>query len=142
MEHPNDLSIERHTDLDIGIADLWALISTAEGWSAWLVDDAAISVAPGGRGSARYDGVERSVRIDAVSNGHRVEFSWWDDDDPTSGSHVQLEIVELDDHRSHLHITERFVGAAASTATARSIAWDVRLVSLWLMLAVQSFVMA
>ena len=142
MAHDEELSIERRTELDIEVEDLWALISTADGWASWLVDDADIAVAPGATGTARYDGVERSVRIDTVTGGLRVGFSWWDRDDPTTGSYVQLEIVELAGHKSQLHITERFVGATASTATSRSIAWDVRLVSLWLMLAVQSLVMA
>jgi len=142
MAASDDLTIERHTDLDMGIADLWALIATAPGWSSWLVDDADVSVAAGALGMVLHDGVERSVRIDTVTDGRRVEFSWWDRDDPETGSRVTLEIVELPDNRSHLHVTEQFAGAQASTATSRSIAWDIRLVSLWLMLAVQSFVTA
>ena len=141
---PEVQSIERTTDLDLGVDELWALISTAEGWSSWLVDEAELVVAPGAAGTAVEDGVVRDVRIDSISDGRRVDFSWWDRDDPTSGSFVQLTIVELPSGRSQLHITERFVGStamSASMSTSTAVAWDVRLVSLWL-LALHSIVMA
>jgi hypothetical protein len=141
---PEDLSIERSTDLDLDVDELWALISTAEGWSSWLVDETEVVVAPGAIGTAIEDGVVRDVRIDSISDGRGVNFSWWDRDDPTSGSFVQLAIVELPNGRSQLNITERFVGAtamSASMSTSSAVAWDVRLVSLW-MLALHSIVMA
>lgn len=142
MSLPDDLTIERHTDLDIDIDELWELVSTSQGWASWLVDDADITVAAGAHGTAEHDGVERSVRIDTVADRRGIEFSWWDHDDPASGSFVQLEVVALPGNRSHLHVTERFVGASASTVMSASMAWDIRLVSLWLLLAVQSFVTA
>jgi uncharacterized protein YndB with AHSA1/START domain len=128
-------SIERHTDLDIDVSDLWALISTAQGWSSWLVDNAEVTISPGQTGTAIDDGVERSVQIDDVVLGHRIGFSWWNRDEPESVSSVQLDIVELPDNRSRLHVTERFGAVTATTAMAMtcSISWDVRLVSLWLM---------
>jgi uncharacterized protein YndB with AHSA1/START domain len=144
MSQPEDLSIERTTDLDLDVDELWALISTAEGWSSWLVDETEVVVAPGAIGTAIEDGVVRDVRIDSISDGRGVNFSWWDRDDPTSGSFVQLAIVELPNGRSQLNITERFVGAtamSASMSTSSAVAWDVRLVSLW-MLALHSIVMA
>ena len=66
MTQPDDLSIERTTDLDLDVSELWALISTADGWSAWLVDEADLTIATDETGTATYDGVERSVQIDAV----------------------------------------------------------------------------
>jgi uncharacterized protein YndB with AHSA1/START domain len=140
-----DLSIERTTDLDLDVDELWALISTEDGWSSWLVDEVRIQITPGSAGTAVEDGVVRDVRIDSTSDRHSVNFSWWDRDDPTSGSFVQLAIVELPNGRSQLNITERFVGAraamSASMSTSIAVAWDVRLVSLWL-LALHSIVMA
>ena len=135
MPQHEDPSIERHTDLDIEVSDLWTLISTAQGWSSWLVDDADVTISPGQTGTATDDGVERSVRINDVDLGHRIGFSWWNRDEPASVSYVQLDIVELPDNRSRLHVTERFgaVTATMATATTCSISWDVRLVSLWLM---------
>jgi uncharacterized protein YndB with AHSA1/START domain len=144
MSQPEDLSVERTTELDLGVDELWALISTAEGWSSWLVDEAQIQITPDSAGTAVEDGVVRDVHIDSISDGHTITFSWWDRDDPTSGSFVQLEIVELPNGRSQLNITERFVGAtamSASMSTSSAVAWDVRLVSLWL-LALHSIVMA
>jgi uncharacterized protein YndB with AHSA1/START domain len=124
-----DVSVERTTDLDIDVEQLWELISTSEGWSSWLVDEASVHVAPAATGSAIDDGVARDVRIDSVAARRSVSFTWWDRDDPTSISYVQLGIVELPHGRSQLHITERFVG---STTRADAVSWDVRLISLWL----------
>ena len=75
-----------------------------------------------------------------------ISFSWWDRDDPSSASYVQLQVVELPDGRSQLHITERFVGAIdghddVDARTGHAVSWDVRMVSLWL-LALHSTVMA
>lgn len=144
MSEPDDLSIERSTDLDIDVEALWTLLSTADGWCSWLVDHAEITIAPDAIGTATTDGVERSVRIESVVTGRGIGFSWWDRDDPSTASNVQLEIVELPHGRSHLDITERFVGATtATTATTCSVAskWDVALVSLWT-LALPLLVMA
>ena len=147
MSKPDDLSIERTTELELSADELWALISTAEGWSSWLVDDAQLVVETDAEGTATEDGVVRGVRIDSVVDGRGINFSWWDRDDPASASHVQLQIVELPDGRSQLHIAEQFVGAAtaimstASVSAEATVSWDVRILSLWL-LALHSTVMA
>jgi hypothetical protein len=144
MTHPEDLFVERTIDLDLDVDELWELISTASGWSSWLVDESDVVVAPGSIGTAIEDGVVRDVRIDSISDRRGINFSWWDHNDPSSGSFVQLAIVELPNGRSQLNITERFVGAtamSASMSTSTTVAWDVRLVSLWL-LALHSTVMA
>jgi uncharacterized protein YndB with AHSA1/START domain len=143
MSLPDDLAIERSTDLDMDVDQLWSLISTPAGWKSWLVDDADVAITPAANGTAIDDGVERTVRIDSVIAGRTVGFSWWDREDPSSASHVQLKVVELPGGRSRLHITERFVGATASAtmSTTAGVSWGVRIISLWLM-AVQSFVMA
>ncbi len=141
MAHRDDLLIERNTDLDLDVHDLWALISTAEGWCSWLVDDADLTIAPDSAGTATDDGVERSVRIDTVLDGRGVSFSWWHGDDPSSVSYVQLDIIELPAGGSRLHITERLQGSTAAMSCSVATTWEVRLVSLWL-LALQSSVMA
>jgi uncharacterized protein YndB with AHSA1/START domain len=146
MAQPEDTTIERITDLDLDVHELWGLISTVEGWSSWLVDDAdLVVIRPGSTGTAVEDGVVREVRIDSITEGRGIAFSWWDRDDPSSGSFVQLAIVDLPTGGSQLHITERFVGAtsaeAMSMSTPTAVAWDVRLVSLWL-LALHSTVLA
>jgi uncharacterized protein YndB with AHSA1/START domain len=146
MSHPEDTTIERITDLDLGVDELWELISTEHGWSSWLVDEADLVIRPGSEGTVD-DGVVREVRIDTITERSSITFSWWDRDDPSCGSFVELAIVELPDGRSQLHITEQFVGEASAIAMSTSmsissaVAWDVRLVSLWL-LALHSTVLA
>ncbi|MEP7046155.1 MAG: hypothetical protein ABI949_05725 [Ilumatobacteraceae bacterium] len=149
MPQPEDPTIERTTDLDIDVDALWELISTAQGWNAWLVDNADVAIERGGSGTATNDGVQRDVRIETITDRCSVDFAWWDHDDPTSASYVQLGIVELPGGRSRLHVTERFAGAsrraraAIDTAidTSIGVTWDVRFVSLW-MLALHCTVMA
>jgi uncharacterized protein YndB with AHSA1/START domain len=142
----DDVSIERSTDLDLDVEALWALLSTADGWSSWLVDHAEIAIEPDAIGTAVTDGVERSVRIESVVVGHGIGFTWWDRRDPSTASYVQLDLVELPHGRSHLDITERFIGTSASTVASTmsatmSAKWDVALVSLWV-LALPLLVMA
>ena len=120
---------------------LWALISTAEGWRAWLVDDADIEVAAGSLGSATDAGVQREIRIDRVDEGRGVDFVWWDRDDPLSPSYVQLDIVTLPSGGSRLRVTERLLAASAAVSMSIDVSWQVRFVSLWL-LALHSTVMA
>ena len=143
MSQPDDLAIERITDLDMDVDQLWSLISTPDGWKSWLVDDVDVAITPAANGTAIDDGVERTLKVDSVIAGRTVGFSWWTRDDPSSASYVQLDIVELPGGRAQLHITERFVGATASATTSctAGVSWEVRIISLWLM-AVQSSVMA
>src|SRR6476619_4424034 len=61
MPHSDDLKIERITDLDLSADELWSLISTAEGWRSWLVDEAQLDVEPHAQGTATEDGVVRDV---------------------------------------------------------------------------------
>jgi uncharacterized protein YndB with AHSA1/START domain len=143
---PDDLTIERTTELDLDIDELWTLISTPQGWSSWLVDETDLAVRPGSEGMAMQDGAERAVHIETVDEGRGVAFSWWDRDDPSSASFVRLDIVELPSGGSQLHISERFLGATASATASSSnanedLAWQVRFVSLWL-LALHSTVLA
>lgn len=143
MPESDDLSIERSTDLEIAVHELWTLVSTADGWRSWLVDDVDLTIAPEGTGTATIDDVERSVRIESLVEGRTIGFSWWDRDDRTSTSYVQLDIVELPDGRSRLNVVERFLGTTPTASMSCSIAvkWDVTLLSLWL-LALPSLVMA
>jgi hypothetical protein len=151
MPEPEELSeelcIERSTDLDLDMDELWTLVSTAEGWCSWLVDDADITIRPDASGTAIADEVERAVRIESVVEGRSVGFSWWDRGDGSSVSYVQLEVVELPGGRSRLNVAERLL-AAAPTASARAsmscsvaVRWDIAVLALWL-LSVPSLVMA
>jgi uncharacterized protein YndB with AHSA1/START domain len=143
MSQPDDLSIERITDLDVSAEELWSLISTAEGWSSWLVDEARLTVEPDAEGTATEDGTVREVRIDTVVDGQAINFSWWDQGAPSTASYVQLQIVELPDGRSQLHIAEQLIGASATATMSAeaTVSWEIRMVSLWL-LALHSTVMA
>jgi uncharacterized protein YndB with AHSA1/START domain len=141
--------IERSTELDLDLDQVWELISTAAGWASWLVDEADVNVAPGEEGSACDDERRRDVRIESIVERRQVTFSWWDRDDPASASRVQLAIVELPNGGSRLDVSERFVGRAMhatramDTSFSSSMAkrWEVKLVLLCV-LALPSLVTA
>jgi len=134
-------TVVRSTDLDMDVDELWRLISTADGWRGWLVDDADIDVSPGSSGSASDAGISRDVRIDHINDRRSVDFVWWERDEPSSKSYVQLEIVELATGGCRLNVTEQLVGANATMSSSVEAWWQVRFVSLWL-LALHSTVMA
>jgi uncharacterized protein YndB with AHSA1/START domain len=134
-------TIERSTDLDMDVDELWQLISTAEGWRGWLVDEADIDVSAGSVGSTSDAGVRRGVRIDHVRERRRVDFVWWQRDEPSSRSFVQLEVVELPSGGSRLNVTERLSVSNATASASVDAWWQVRFVSLWL-LALHSTVLA
>ncbi len=149
MPAPHDLTIQRSTDLDLDIDELWALVSTAEGWASWLVDDANITITPNSTGTTRVGEIERAVRIDSMVERRSVSFSWWDQGDSDSDrgssmSFVRLDVVELPDGRSRLNVSERLSAAPTASASASistAIRWEIAMVSLWL-LALHSLVMA
>ena len=116
------LTVDRTVELEVDRDRLWALIATPEGWRDWLVDEAQLV---DGAGIVVDRGVTRSVRVDEVVDGESVRFTWWDDDDPATVSHVHLTIDE-----GRLHIAETLLAPAPQTAEAR-LAWEVRVCSLW-----------
>ena len=128
--------IRRSEEIDLSVDAVWELISTASGWSAWLVDEAELEVAPGREGVVRDTGRQRFVRVDVVVERQRVGFTWWDGDERQS-SHVELELIELDSHRSRIQISERFIGtspvAAASTTRVAGMRWETKLLLLCLL---------
>jgi len=136
-EASDEPSIQRTTELDLDVEEVWDLISTAEGWASWLVDDAILTIAPGSGGVVIDDGAERSVRIETLVGGRSVRFSWWDRDDPSSASYVELEVIELPGNRARLDITERFGSTTSVSAPTGSVStaragtrWEVRLLML------------
>jgi uncharacterized protein YndB with AHSA1/START domain len=116
--------LERHVQLDVPTTELWRLISTADGWRSWLADDVDGELGDQPVRVTDAD-VVRTVRIGEVLERQQISFTWWEDDDPTSVSHVTLEIVD-DGGVPALRITER--GAINPESRA---AWEVRLCSLW-----------
>src|SRR6478735_10607120 len=87
----DDLTVERTVALDVDRQRLWDLIATPEGWRRWLVDEARLV---DGVGVVVDAGVERRVRITEVIDRESVAFTWWEDGDPTTVSHVRLTIAD------------------------------------------------
>ncbi|MEO5899520.1 MAG: hypothetical protein ABIR68_05235 [Ilumatobacteraceae bacterium] len=129
--------IDRLVDLDVDRDTLWELISTQDGWCDWLVDEAQLV---DGAGVVRDGDVIRHVRVDRVHAERSIGFTWWEHDDPSTVSHVTLEIADGRDRDdvgnggvrdgARLRITEQLIVGAARTPEA-ALAWEVRVCSLW-----------
>ncbi len=107
------MQIDRTVELDIDRDELWRLIASPSGWREWLVDDVLGDLVV-------ERGIVRQVRVDEVVERESIAFTWWEDDDPLSVSHVRLTI---DDGR--LQISEQHAKAEDQAA------WEVRVCSLW-----------
>ncbi len=83
------IDVERAVELDVDRTELWRLIATDDGWRDWLVDEARLV---DGAGVVVDGGIARQVRMDEVDAGRSVSFTWWEDDDPSTVSHVRLTI--------------------------------------------------
>ena len=124
------IDVDRVVDLDVDRAELWRLIATDDGWRDWLVDDARLV---DGAGVVVDGDVERQVRVDQVEAGRSIRFTWWEDGDPSTVSHVSLTIDDAgtdDGEPARLLISERLLQGAPRTAEAK-LAWEVRVCSLW-----------
>ena len=121
MPDQDELMVERTVDLDMDREQLWELVATPDGWRDWLVDEARLV---DGAGIVVDGGITRHVRLAEVVDGESIAFTWWEDGDPTSLSHVRLTV---DDGR--LHIVERSSGATRGAEA--KLAWEVRVCSLW-----------
>jgi hypothetical protein len=116
------MELTRTVAFDIDPAHLHALVGTAEGWRAWLADEVVGVVAAGERLSLVDGDAPRGVLVHSADDG-RVAFSWWERDDPSSVTYVELEVV-TGDGLPQLQIRE--VGASADPT-----AWEVRVTCLW-----------
>ena len=116
--------ITRTVETDLEVDELWSLVADGDGWARWMVDEADVEVAPGSGGSVVDDGVERSVRIDELTD-HRVAFTWWPDDRPELVSAVELVVVPAVGG-SQLRVTEISMSASAVPEAV----WDVRMMLL------------
>src|SRR6478736_2997824 len=79
------MQIDRTVELDIDRDELWRLIASPSGWREWLVDDVLGDLVV-------ERGIVRQVRVDEVVEGESIAFTWWEEDDPLSVSHVRLTI--------------------------------------------------
>ena len=120
----DEMQVARELILEDDVAEVWPLLSTAEGWQQWLVDQADLDVADGAVGEVTDDGLTREVRIIEVDEQRSVTFQWWDCDDPSSASRVTIEVHPLRGGGSRMLILERpLAGATMRATTAR---WEVR----------------
>lgn len=126
------VEVTRTIDPDLTADELWALIADRAGWDRWLVDEADLTVEPGGGGRVVDRGEERQVRIEEVADGARLRYSWWPTARPDLASTVTFTVGE-DEGRPVLHVVERFPAPAFRTdsAATATLAWSVRSLCAW-----------
>jgi uncharacterized protein YndB with AHSA1/START domain len=121
------LTIERLIDLDLSAADLWALISTTDGWRRWMVDRADVPLVPGAGGVVVDDGVHRAFHVHDMVDGRSVTFHWSEVGRSDDLSRVTLEIVETANGRRAIKVSEEWFGAACADCPLRAAdRWDLR----------------
>ena len=132
------LVIDRTVDLEVAPDELWRLISTADGWRSWLVDEAQLERDGVGAlvgGAVTDHDVVKLVRVDEIREGRSIAFTWWNphpsDRVPAGVSKVGLEIVDNGDGTSRLQITEQLRSAPGVVTQTTRNAWEVRVCSLW-----------
>lgn len=120
----DDLTIDRRFELPVDVDEAAELVTTADGWRTWLVDEIELATADDGseRGTVVDDGVRRDLRIEERTD-RSVRFTWWETDDPGSSSEVVIR-VHPDGSGSRVEIAERRVSATASAAGVAR--WQVR----------------
>ncbi len=114
-------------DLGIGLDELAALVTTVDGWKQWLVDDGVADLQPDGVGEIVDGEIIKHLRVHRVGE-RSIGFTWWEHDDPSSVSHVELDVVDLPDGGTALRIREEL---PAHASAASRLAWEVRVCSLW-----------
>lgn len=137
----DDLQIEREILLQESADEVWPLLSSADGWQQWLVDEAHIQVADGAEGDVVDGGVVRHVQVVEVDQARGVTFRWWERDDPDAVSEVRIQVLPLLDGGSRMLVVERPLVASAS-ASALQAAWDMRALLLALSLSACALVRA
>jgi uncharacterized protein YndB with AHSA1/START domain len=142
MEPTVERRIQRHIDLDATPADVWDAVCDP---AAWLADGGTLPLEPGGVGHLVEDGRTRTAVVEVVETGRRLVYRWWDDDDPSEPSRVEITLVGAG-AGTRVTVREAAVtpGAQASAiSTGRAArAWDLRLLCLALLGLARSPVLA
>lgn len=109
--------------------------------SNWLVDEFNVDLTVGSVGEVSDEGRRRHVHVDAFSPLERLAFTWWDDHEGSVASQVEIDVEGCADGTSTLRITETLLASAHHSrtptddttleASAATLAWEVRMVSLW-----------
>src|SRR5690349_7528113 len=90
--HP--CAVTRSIDLDASPDEVWQAITDADELGRWLADEAAFEAVPGAPARFVEDGKIRHAVVEAVEDGRRLVFLWWDDDEGEAGaSRVALTVV-------------------------------------------------
>ena len=81
--------VTREVTLPVGAEEAWETVTELD---EWLVEDADVELEPGAEGTLTLpDGSERSVVVADVEPGSRLEWWWWDGDQPAT--HVSLTLT-------------------------------------------------
>jgi uncharacterized protein YndB with AHSA1/START domain len=124
--------VVRDLELALEPAEVWALVSNAEGLATWLGEDVRFEPSEGASGAVLTgDGTRRALRVDRVEAGRSLAFRWWTDDAPAAATEVTFELTPTAEGTS-LRVTERPVAGARACAVAGAGAtrWDASLLVL------------
>ena len=99
--------VELQRELDAARADVFALVSTADGLRAWL-DEADIDARVGGSLRIRLRDSEAEGKVVALDPPQHISWTWrWVDEPAAAASIVAFDAI---DHGARTHLTLRHVG--------------------------------
>ena len=105
-------TVTRSIHLDADVRRVWESLADDAGLAGWLADAVELEVVPGAAGRLLdAGGAERRVVVTEVTEGRRLGFAWWNDDDPAQASSVVIT-VDGDDDATTVTVTETLDASA------------------------------
>ena len=87
-------SVHRSVEIATDPGDTWELLVDDDERAAWFGGDTTLDPTPGGAGHfTDPDGTRRTAVVESVEPERRLSWTWWEDDDPTAPSRVDVALT-------------------------------------------------
>ncbi len=87
-------AVHRTVEIVADPADVWELLIDDDERATWFGGETTLDPTPGGIGTfTDPDGTRRTAEVEVVRPERRLSWVWWEDDDPTSRSRVDVELA-------------------------------------------------
>jgi uncharacterized protein YndB with AHSA1/START domain len=130
-------TISRQVTLPTDLDEAWDLLTHPALTRDWLGAEVELPLVEGAPGTVLdHDGTRRHLVVEHVTEGERIAWRWWTDDDATS-TRVEITLAPVEDG-TRVTVTE---ACASTTARAQAgEAWSHRLLHLESLLLVAAAV--
>jgi uncharacterized protein YndB with AHSA1/START domain len=95
-EREAESAVTHATTLEAPPDEVWTILTDDDELSTWLGDEAELDAVPGGSGRVVDDeGVRRCIRVDEVTEGAAIRWSWWPEDAEGDATSVEITLVPV-----------------------------------------------